>query len=334
MTTVFVYEYCCAAGLGRDPSDPAHSLFREGRAMRDALAEDFRRVPDLTVLTLDGSDTGNELDAYVARLRECDEVVVIAPELEGILAERCHEAEFEGRVLLGPTVDAVELTADKLELARHWQAAGVPTPRTWLFEKQSAEWEPPLVLKPRFGAGSTATFLVRGSEDLVGWLFQPGATEGEMIAQDFAPGRAASVAFLVGPRQTLPLLPALQLLSADGRFAYRGGMLPLPPPLAERAVRLGRRAVDCVPGLRGFVGVDLVLGESDDGSADCAIEINPRLTTSYIGLRQLAAFNLAETMRLVALGATDMVLSWKVQTLQFSPDGRFEYLEAGIPTDR
>ena len=43
MTTVFVYEYCCALGLGRDPSDPAHSLYREGRAMRDAVAEDFRR---------------------------------------------------------------------------------------------------------------------------------------------------------------------------------------------------------------------------------------------------------------------------------------------------
>ena len=64
-----------------------------------------------------------------------------------------------------------------------------------------------------------------------------------MLVQAHVQGLAASVAFLVGPGQCLPLVPAAQVLSDDGRFQYRGGRLPLPAPLGERAVRLARSAV-------------------------------------------------------------------------------------------
>src|SRR5207248_1800177 len=125
---------------------------------------------------------------------------------------------------------------------------------------------------------------------------ETGPTEGgpgPLIAQRYVPGFAASVAFLIGPAQSLPLVPCEQFLSADGRFTYLGGRLPIAPDLAARAIRIAERAVRCVPGLLGYVGVDVVLGA--DGR-DWAIEINPRLTTSYIGLRALARFNLAEAM--------------------------------------
>ena len=95
----------------------------------------------------------------------------------------------------------------------------------------------PCVLKPRHGAGSQATFLVRDQAELEAALNQAGA-EGladEFVLQPFVPGRPASVAFLLGPcgRRVLPA--AWQLLSADGRFHYLGGELPLPPNLNDRA---------------------------------------------------------------------------------------------------
>ena len=49
-------------------------------------------------------------------------------------------------------------------------------------------------------------------------------------------------------------------------------------------------AVNAIPGMKGYVGVDLVL--SNDSV--WLIEINPRVTTSYIGLRQILSANLAE----------------------------------------
>jgi predicted ATP-grasp superfamily ATP-dependent carboligase len=78
---------------------------------------------------------------------------------------------------------------------------------------------------------------------------------------------------------------------------YHGGSVPIPPELSIRARSVASAAIASIPGLFGYVGVDVLLGEQD-----MAIEINPRLTTSYIGLRQLSKTNLAEAMLRVVLG--------------------------------
>jgi predicted ATP-grasp superfamily ATP-dependent carboligase len=142
-----------------------------------------------------------------------------------------------------------------------------------------------------------------------------------MILQEFVAGQPVSVAFLCGPAGNVPLLPASQLLSDDGRFKYLGGELPIPPPLADRALRLAKQAIGCVPGLLGYVGVDLVLGEADDGSRDFAIEINPRITTSYVGLRALAESSIAGAMLKVAAGEAPPELRWKPGRVRFTAGG-------------
>jgi hypothetical protein len=57
----------------------------------------------------------------------------------------------------------------------------------------------------------------------------------------------------------------------------------------ECAIELACSAAKLIPGLRGYVGVDLVL----TGESAQVLEINPRLTTSYVGLRQVSETNLA-----------------------------------------
>jgi predicted ATP-grasp superfamily ATP-dependent carboligase len=187
------------------------------------------------------------------------------------------------------------------------------------------------VCKPRDGAGSQATFLVSNAEDLEAALVLAVAEgwHGVMILQPFVRGQAVSVAFLLGPQQCLPLLPASQHLSEDGRFRYRGGRLPLATDLAKRAVSLGRRAVAAVTGLKGYVGVDLVVGSEMDGSGDRVIEINPRLTTSYVGLRALARGNLAEAMLQLALGKTVSPPEWNPGEIVFDSCGNSNLHWAG-----
>jgi len=70
------------------------------------------------------------------------------------------------------------------------------------------------------------------------------------------------------------------------------------------------------------VGVDLVLGSAPDGSEDWVIEINPRLTTSYIGLRALAEFNLAQALIDIVIGKEVKPLKWRKGQVQFSSDGK------------
>ena len=70
----------------------------------------------------------------------------------------------------------------------------------------------------------------------------------------------------------------------------------------------------------GWLGIDLVLGGDPAGADDLVIEINPRLTTSYLGLRRLAHDNLAAALLAVARGEPAR-LSFRSEPLQFAPDG-------------
>jgi predicted ATP-grasp superfamily ATP-dependent carboligase len=321
---LFVYECVSAGGLGAGA--PA-SLRPEGWAMLAALVEDFDKVPGVETHTLLEDSCPRTLGRRCQRVgpaeepvgfldvvSRSDQVLVIAPETDHMLATRSRWVLEAGKVLLGPSLDATNLASDKLALARHWKRCGVPTPET---EQLSPSNTPanfsafPAVCKPRCGAGSQATFLVRDHNDLAAQAARAELPGAEFVLQPFVPGQPASVTFLCGPAQRLALLPATQNLSHDGRFRYRGGDWPLAAPLAKRAILLAERALATLDGLVGMVGVDLVLGDAPDGSADFAIEINPRPTTSYIGLRQLAEDNLAGLMLRIAQGECVPGVRWR-----------------------
>jgi tyramine---L-glutamate ligase len=294
----------------------------------EAVAADFVAVPGVRVFTfgdhppLDPSHRSHPGPAPHDRFRavaaHADFSLVIAPECGGRLESLCRTVLDVGGRLLGPWPDAIRLAADKLALARHWERHGVPTPPTWELGAEPADV--PVVVKPRDGAGSQAMLLWRQDSDPAGVAQERSPVPtfpGPNIAQQYVPGLAASVAFLIGPSRALPLVPCEQLLSTDDRFTYLGGRLPIAPDRAHRTIRIASAAVGCVPGLLGYVGVDVILG--DDGR-DWAIEINPRLTTSYVGLRALARFNLAGAMLAVARGA-DLEGEWDRGPVEFTPTG-------------
>jgi predicted ATP-grasp superfamily ATP-dependent carboligase len=339
---VFIYEYTCARARGK----AAPSLQTEGWAMLAAVHEDFARIPGVAPLTLLDADCPgpaggqclrlrrgeDEGDAFRALARAADFSLVIAPEFDDLLATRSQWVEDVGGRLLGCSPAAVRFTGDKLTLGNNLQARGVPTPlcQLWGLGNPIPADGYPAVWKPRHGAGSQATFLVPDADALgpCAALAQAEGTEGAGLLQPFIEGRPVSVAFLLGPKNWLALPPAVQHLSTDGRFHYLGGMVPLPSPLAERASSLAFQAVSPIPGLRGYVGVDLVLGDAPDGGNDCVIEINPRLTTSYVGLRVLAEMNLAEALLAIVDGDIPFDLAWKPFQVLFGVDGQVSVSQA------
>ncbi len=121
----------------------------------------------------------------------------------------------------------------------------------------------------------------------------PSATVDELVTQLAAVTgmNAAEQQLSVG---AVPLINRTQTLSADGQFTYLGGSLPLANSLATRATRIACRAVAACGEMHGYVGVDLILGSRAD--EDCVIEINPRLTSSYLLLRRVADENLARSI--------------------------------------
>jgi predicted ATP-grasp superfamily ATP-dependent carboligase len=336
---IVIYEFVTGGGLyGAGGDQVSDSIRREGLTMMMALKADFADLPTTEIHVLDdqrspvqvsrcqihpvGSRQG-ELELLLKLCQEVDWTILIAPDFE---LHRTRLVELAGGRLLGPSSAVVRVAADKQRTAEHLTANGVKVPTGRSFGTVmdfASEWRTfPAVVKPKFGAGSQAVRLVHNLDEVDQWKidYKP---IGSRI-EEFCPGMAASVAFLCGPHGRFALPPSRQRLSDDGEFRYLGGSLPLPPEFAARATTLASRAVATLPDPLGYLGVDLVLGKSADGSEDVVIEINPRLTTSYVGLRALARENLAAAMLDVAGGRTPR-LSFADRQLEFDSDGTIRW---------
>jgi predicted ATP-grasp superfamily ATP-dependent carboligase len=73
-----------------------------------------------------------------------------------------------------------------------------------------------------------------------------------------------------------------------------------------------------VPGLSGYVGLDLLAPFATPEEL-LVVEINPRLTTSYLGYRALADQNIAQY--LLPACRPEEPLRWKPQVVTFTADG-------------
>ena len=317
----FLYEYITGGGMRALEPDrpPAGSLLAEGSAMVRCLAEDLLACSATEVILFrdtrlkdtfdvpgcrleDVRSSQSEREQFAQLAAQADATIVIAPEFAGQLRERCIWATAAGARLLSPDLSFVELASDKHRTADHLQHANVPVAAGRLLQFDDplpADFSYPAVIKPVDGAGSLGVRLLQSRDSPL----EPPPWAARMRLEQFCQGTAASVSVLSGPRAATTLLAGCrQRLSADGHFSYLGGEWPLAPELARRAARLATAVVSALPPTVGYWGMDLVLGNASDGSEDVLIEVNPRLTTSYIGLRRRAKTNLAAAMISIAEG--------------------------------
>ena len=331
---IFLYEWVTGGGLVEDQSLIPPTLLAEGASMVTALAADFAAIEGAQVsvlrdMRLDGLElphcevvevhSSEHRQEEITRLAAAsDHTMIIAPEFDGILGATLAHARAAGGQLIAPSEQFVTIASDKNVTCDRLRQAGVPVPDAIPYEADAERlpdgFEYPAVLKPVDGAGSQHTFLLRGPRD------QPPPYPWARRLERFCPGIPASVAALCGPTERLLLPPCRQHLSDDDRLTYLGGSLLREESLVRRAKSLADRVIDAMPSTIGYIGVDLVLGDAADGSEDVAIEVNPRLTTSYVGLRTATLENLAWAILQTALGQTAN-LNFPDTHLEFRADG-------------
>jgi len=304
--------------------------------MIGSLAHDFSRIPDVRVSVLrdarlpnlripsadvlEVGDAQSERQAFCDLSRRADWTVLIAPEIDGALLDRCRWAESAGARLLSPPSAFVEVASDKNRTTERLRQHGIPVPAAAPLvcgQQLPADFSYPAVVKPCDGAGSVGVHLVADQTAEYGMAFESQVAR----LEEFRRGTPASVAVLCGPRDKVALPACSQRVTDDGRFRYMGGKTPLDESLSQRAERLGLAAIGALPPAMGYVGVDLILGDDPDGRDDVVIEVNPRLTTSYVGLSQLCRTNLAAAMMAVAQGHA-AGLSFAHRPVEFDADGR------------
>lgn len=309
---VLVAEYVTAGGL---PSNEVpESLATEGRAMLEAVRTDFAALPRTTVVEL-SPGSSEDFDArFQSALHDCDAALVVAPEFDGIL-QRCHELVARSRVRwLGCDAEAIDSCTDKLRLHDRLVCHGIPTIPTLAGEPDAGTWPDSgrFVVKPRDGAGSAGIRVLDDPRDVAAAL-----TTGDVV-QPFVAGTPGSVSLIVRSSDDFDVLPVARQRLAAETLAYEGGRIPLPLDAeAERATQhLVRHLLQTIPGLRGFVGIDLLF-PSGAPRQPVVVEVNPRLTTSYLGHRRRTRQNLAARL----FDGSEAPVRWRDETIEFDPAG-------------
>jgi predicted ATP-grasp superfamily ATP-dependent carboligase len=312
---LLLYEWCCSGGL----ASASAGIVAEGRAMLEALAADAARDARLDVMVLVDpaqkvalpksvrtitNDGSADIAVLVAAARQADWTLIVAPETDGILFDRVATVRAAGARVLNASTAFIAIAADKQATVNALAAAGVPVPAGRSLapgETVPARFNLPAVRKLRDGVGGEGFSVVRSAGGRA--VTRPTRLE------TFVAGEPVGVSCLCGPLGLQALPPLRQRFSPGDPPRFLGGE-PLPAGsgapratvLAHRAVAaIARAAGDAGAGL-GWVGVDMILGARDDGRADRVLEVNPRLTTSFVGLAAAAPRSLVRTMLDLAAG--------------------------------
>jgi predicted ATP-grasp superfamily ATP-dependent carboligase len=327
---IFVGEYVCGGGLAEQPLEQIpESLRQEGAAMLRAVVSDLSEFANTVVpvdprfdLDVDAEHrvelnrTDAILGQWVAAARGCDSALIIAPESDGVLAQSVAMLRAGGIDVIAGSGDFLRVASDKLLTAKTLAAAGVPQPPYLALSDRRGqvglESYDQFVVKPRDGCGTQKIKRFTSLDDARAELDE------DQILQAWLPGRAVSIATIASATAQV-YLPAVSQNLCDSNCSYAGGQGPLDDEDQRRATALASRAIAAMPPtVRGFVGLDLVLG--DRASEDFVIEINPRLTTSYVGLRRMIKGNLAT--RFFDLESGPLSCCTSVNAVRWTPDGQ------------
>lgn len=227
---------------------------------------------------------------------QADASLIIAPEINGELARQMWLARQHTAVAPCNAVSfAVEVCSDKRALFQLLSHHLIPTIPTQLVadgdiaELPAFASNDQLIVKPIDGAGSLNILHFTPAE-FERW--QSSIDEPDRwIVQPFLSGRALSVAGIFNHQGSLVHVWPVAEQHLDSRtFEYRGGRIPAANVDLGAVDKLIEAARLALPGLRGYIGFDLL--QLPDGKL-LLVEVNPRLTTSYVGYRALADESLA-----------------------------------------
>jgi tyramine---L-glutamate ligase len=249
-----------------------------------------------------------EVNTIMKKMAEMvDAAFVIAPEHDHVLQSIVELIETTNALSLNCGSKAIEQVSNKAALLEQTRRLGLDFPKTIKLEideplnkiTQSIRYNLgfPVVIKPLSGTGCSGLSIVRSENQLAQaiWKVKNETSCCNSLAQEYVQGTDASVSAICTCTDVVPLSLNLQELMLSETLAdssYTGGQVPFEHPLKTEAFNATKRLLTFYKGLRGYVGMDFVLTKDKA----IVIEVNPRLTTSYIGLRRVINSNIAQAI--------------------------------------
>jgi predicted ATP-grasp superfamily ATP-dependent carboligase len=322
---VLVFEYITGGGFNKQ--ELPDSLASEGRLMLQALLDNLSSSVGsgneiaVTVMLdsrVNGSinTTGfdrviikpahNSHEEFTRLVQLCDAVWPIAPEFDGILQTLCQTVELLGKKLLTSPAGAVAVAGNKYKTWQHLKQHHIATVPTQMFTGEmwddqylaqdlmgissanpnckAAQW----LVKPVDGAGCADSYILADRNDFE----QMHSRKGQYIIQPHIEGKKTSLSCLFKEGVGWLLCVNLQQFDIINQqyqlskiIVNHDSNLSVYQELVENIAR-------ALPDLWGYVGIDLI----ETQEQVLVLEINPRLTTSFVGIGAALGLNVAENV--------------------------------------
>lgn len=313
MASILALEYI-TSGFSGDEED--FRIAMEGYAMLKCLTEDIkaskhsitvmvhRRIQNVYPIEADRIVLVDKHEnPYIILKKVASQfnyVITIAPAQQ--LPEIINLVGKAGGRCLGPCLEAVRTCSDKYLLYKALKRINKPTPKTVKstfkleeVRRKIKDIKPPFVVKPVDGVGCIGTSLVKDVNDLEKAVtkVKNSTVQNYFIIQEYINGINASACIIGNGLDTKILSVNRQyvtLKSPNKESSYSGGLIPIKPNrnIVDTLVET-MKALKC---LNGFIGVDFIISNNTPYITD----VNPRITTSYIGLRKIINVNIPDTV--------------------------------------
>lgn len=302
---VLIFEYITGGGLINEALPV--SLVKEGELMLSAVAKDFSDLPDVAVsflsdYRLQGNSSNDEeyivtvennYEAVIDSIaNKVDALLIIAPESGNILSKLCEKYSNREFILLNSTSSSIALTTDKLSTYQFLQQFNIAQIPSYEYTSISSVIADELLVKPKDGVGCENIHLLSKSKNLNEKPeLDNNYLDNNYIVQPYLSGQSASLSLICWNGECLLLSANVQNIEeVAGSLELKGCLVNALD--REEFVGFSKQLIKRIPGLRGYIGVDILITDNET----LLVEINPRLTTSYAGLRSALGINPAKLM--------------------------------------
>ncbi|MBY9005796.1 MAG: ATP-grasp domain-containing protein [Candidatus Lokiarchaeota archaeon] len=326
---LFIFEFISGGGFNKRiiPS----SLFCEGFGMLRSIIEDFRKLDFQITTLLDirikylsyllNADSINYIDSNInyisyfkSLVRKNNFCFIIAPEFSKILKILTEIVKINKKKLLSIDIEGVNLGSSKYKTYKFFKKNKLETPETFKIPmkhripnkefiiKKFIKFNSPIIIKPDDGIGAESILYFEKKtqiEDIFknkSKIFNLGK---RFLLQRYIEGKALSLSLISyyseEKREYRSKILSINfqniaISKLNGNIEYFGGSTPIINYKTVHKKISELLKTTNFSKFQGLFGIDLIQNENKISF----IEINPRLTTSYLGLRNILNKNPAE----------------------------------------
>ena len=285
----FLFEFITGGGLAEQ--ELSESLLREGELMLQSLIKELNHADNELLVSRDSrlkylDKTVEQLTVHTdfeekisQSIRHVDVVWIIAPETENCLEYYVDLFSRDDRLVIGSTIEAIKICSSKYQTNKLLLENSINVVNTKLLSEEISGSDRAWIVKPDDGVGAENAILILCKNKLEKFKFNN--FDKNFIFQPYIDGKQMSMSLLVYDGDARLLACNRQYVDInENKISLKKIGVNECLNYKDEMLNLAKDIVTAIPGLAGYIGVDLI---ENEGKL-FVLEINPRFTTAYVGI--------------------------------------------------